>query len=94
MGAYGIGIRTTILLTDVPLTAQMRDDLSRIATESGFKGNFASVDGKEICQFLDNQSEIRRSYPQLLGLADLDVIVNRDLRPAARGISSSSVLDE
>jgi hypothetical protein len=68
-----------ILLTDVPLTAQTRDELSQISTESGFKGNFAGVDGKEICQFLDNHGEIRRSYPQLLGLADLDVIVNRDL---------------
>ncbi|SRR5216684_1914195 len=68
-----------VLLTDVPLTAQLRDELSQVAADSGFKGNFASVDGKEICQFLDSQSDIRRSYPQLLGLADLDVIVNRDL---------------
>lgn len=68
-----------ILLTDVPLTAQTRSDLNEVVVSSGFKGNFASVDGKEICQFLDIHNDIRKSYPQLLGLADLDVIVNRDL---------------
>lgn len=68
-----------ILLTDVPLTAQTRSDLEKIVADCGFNGNFAGVDGKEICQFLDIHGDIRKSYPQLLGLADLDVIVNRDL---------------
>ena len=68
-----------ILLTDVPLTSQTRRDLDEAAVGCGFNGNFACVDGKEICQFLDIYSDIRKSYPQLLGLADLDVIVNRDL---------------
>jgi hypothetical protein len=68
-----------VLLTDVPLTAQSREDLEEVAHVSGFKGNFACVDGKEICQFLDIYGDIRRAFPQLLGLADLDVIVNRDL---------------
>jgi energy-coupling factor transporter ATP-binding protein EcfA2 len=68
-----------ILLTDVPLTAQSRSELNEIVGDCGFEGNFACVDGKEICQFLDMHGDIRKSYPQLLGLADLDVIVNRDL---------------
>jgi hypothetical protein len=68
-----------VLITDVPLTSQSRMGFNRIASEHGFAGNFASVDGKEICQFLDIHGDIRRSYPQLLGLADLDIIVNRDL---------------
>lgn len=72
-------INNYILLTDVPLTTQTRQDLDQAMVEGGFTGNFATVDGKEICQFLDIHSEIRKAYPQLLGLADLDVIVNRDL---------------
>jgi hypothetical protein len=68
-----------ILLTDVSLTAQTRSDVNKLVAASGFKGNFAAVDGKEICQFLDIYGDIRKSYPQLLGLADLDTIVNRDL---------------
>ena len=72
-------VNNYILVTDVPLTAQSRSALKALATTSGFAGNFASVDGKEVCQFLDMYGEIRKSYPQLLGLADLDVIINRDL---------------
>ncbi len=68
-----------ILLTDVPLTTQSRSDLNEVAASCGFAGNFACVDGKEICQFLDIYGGIRKSFPQLLGLADLEVIVNRDL---------------
>lgn len=68
-----------ILLTDVPLSAQARDALAEIAVEVLANNNFAVVDGKEICQLLDLYPDIRRSFPQLLGLADLDVIVNRDL---------------
>ena len=63
----------------MPLTAQTRADLMEVVVGCGFSGHFASVDGKEICQFLDIHNDIRKSYPQLLGLADLDVIVNRDL---------------
>lgn len=69
-----------ILLTDVPLTAQSRDALAQTFVSSGLANKkFAIVDGKEICQLLDIHGQIRRSFPQLLGLADLDVIVNRDL---------------
>lgn len=68
-----------IILTDVPLTAEARTNLCEVMVGSGFKGNFATVDGKEVCQFLDIHGDIRKAYPQLLGLADLDVIVNRDL---------------
>jgi hypothetical protein len=75
----GQKIDNYILLTDVPLTGDSRDELSVIASECGFTGNFASVDGREVCQFLDIYPAIRQSYPQLLGLADLETIINRDL---------------
>ena len=55
-----------VLVTNIPLTAKNRQDLGSIARKSGFKGNFASVDGKEVCEFLDLFPDIRRSYPQLL----------------------------
>jgi len=73
-----------VLLTNVPLAAANRDDLEKIIANIGFSGHFASVDGKDLCQLLDIHSEVRRSYPQLLGLADLDVIVNKDLYTRSR----------
>ena len=68
-----------VLITDVPLTGDNRDQLETLVQKSGFDGNFHAIDGKEVCEFLDLFPQIRRSYPQLLGFADLDVILNREL---------------
>ncbi len=68
-----------ILITDVPLTKRNREDMDTIARKIGFKGNFAAIDGREICQFLDLYPDVRRTYPQLLGLADIDHILNKSL---------------
>ena len=68
-----------ILITNIPLTGGNRDELKAIAQKATFQGNFCSIDGKETCQFLDLFPQVRRSYPQLLGLADLDKIVNHEL---------------
>jgi hypothetical protein len=68
-----------ILVTDVPLTAAAREVLEKKAREVGFGGIFHCIDGREICEFLTLRPEIRQSYPQLLGLADLEHILNREL---------------
>ena len=68
-----------VLVTDVPLTAGNRAKLGELARDAGVEGNFHVVDGEEVCQFLDVHPQIRRSYPQLLGLADLDRIFNREV---------------
>ncbi len=68
-----------ILITDVPLTAAARADLSRIAKAAGLRRNFAAVDGNEVCEWLDLFPELRRTFPQLLGLADLNQIVHADI---------------
>ena len=68
-----------ILITDVPLTSQSREALTGVARDASFTGNFHTIDGHEVCELLTLHPEIRRSYPQLLGLADLDRIINRAL---------------
>lgn len=73
-----------VLITDVPLTADSREALRGIFSELGLRANFSVVDGKEICQFLDIYPDVRRSHPQLLGLADLDLLINRDLYVRSR----------
>lgn len=73
-----------ILLTNVPVTGSGRDDLQKLVSECGFLGNFSLMDGKDVCQLLDIHADVRRSYPQLLGLADLDLIVNKDLYVRSR----------
>jgi hypothetical protein len=73
-----------VLMTDVPMSSDTRAALQDICTQANYGRNFAAVDGKEVCQFLDIYPEIRRSFPQLLGLVDLDLIVNHDLYARSR----------
>ena len=68
-----------ILVTDVPLTSDSRDELTTIAASSGLGGIFRVIDGQEVCEFLTLYPQIRRSYPQLLGLADLSQIIDSEL---------------
>lgn len=82
--ARGRGPDNYILLTNVPLTAGNRDELDAAVPELGFKGKFKAIDGVEVCEFLRLNIEIRRSFPQLLGLADLSVIVNSKIYARSR----------
>lgn len=68
-----------VLITNVPLTAGNREELEREAGKRGFKRRFASIDGRDVCQLLDVQPAIRRSFPQLLGLADLAAVIHADI---------------
>lgn len=72
-------INNYLLITDVPLTAGARDELRELATTSAVSDNFAVVDGKEVCEWMNIHPELRRSFPQLLGLADLNQIVHSNI---------------
>jgi len=67
-----------ILITNITLTSNNRSDLEAIAQNNRIS-NFISIDGNEICEFLDIHVELRQSHPQLLGLADLKSIINADV---------------
>lgn len=70
------GVDNYVLITDLPLTTDSRAELASIAHDSGHSGNFAVIDGHEVCEWLDLHPELRRSFPQLLGLSDLNRIVH------------------
>jgi len=68
-----------ILITNISLTPDNRSDLTVLAIKCDYKGNYATIDGNEICEFLDIHPSIRQSHPQLLGLADLQLLINSDI---------------
>jgi hypothetical protein len=65
-----------VLITNVPLSPDSRDALRKIVADTSIATNFAAVDGNEVCEWLDVYPELRRSFPQLLGLSDLSQIIN------------------
>lgn len=68
-----------VFIVNVRLTATIRSKLRDLISNAGFKGNFHCIDGHEVCEFLDIYPKIRRAFPQLIGLADIERILNRDL---------------
>ncbi len=68
-----------ILITNYRISASLREDLCNLAREAGLQGRFHSIDGREVCEFLDIHPQLRRSFPELLGLADVDQVINKEL---------------
>ena len=68
-----------ILILNFCISAKTKDDLKNRVLNLGFDGNFHTIAGQEICEFLDIYPQIRRTYPQLIGLTDLEHIINREL---------------
>jgi hypothetical protein len=73
-----------ILITNISVSSENRDKLDDIALGCGFIENYATIDGEDISQFLDIFPEIRRTFPQLLGLADLKLLINLDIYNRSR----------
>jgi hypothetical protein len=68
-----------ILITNLSVSSENRDKLDEISLDCGFIENYATIDGEDICQLLDIFPDIRRSFPQLLGLADLEQLIHSDV---------------
>jgi len=68
-----------VLITSFRMPTSVRTELPKVARKAGFRGNFHSIDGREVCEFLDIHPQLRRSFPQLLGLADVEQVLNKDL---------------
>jgi len=69
-----------ILLTNISISGDNKDKIIEEVKKS-FKQkiNIAIVDGDEICEYLDIKPDIRKSFPQLLGISDLERIVNHEI---------------
>jgi hypothetical protein len=68
-----------LFVTNVPLSSKGRDSLEKLFLSKHPAVNFRIIDGKDVCDFLSMKVEIRQSFPQLLGLADLSKILNNDI---------------
>lgn len=68
-----------LFVTNISLSSTGRDNLEKLFLDQHPKVNFRSIDGKDICDLLSSKQEIRQSFPQLLGLADLSRILNHDI---------------
>lgn len=65
-----------VLLTNAPLSASLKGQI-KITFQKSFPATaFHSLGGNDACDILDNQPNLRRAFPQLLSLRDLDQLLS------------------
>jgi hypothetical protein len=70
-----------VLVTNVPVQASLRKKM-----KSQLKGllppkRMHVLGGGDVCDYLDDEPNLRRSFPQLLGLRDLSDLIQRCAQP-------------
>lgn len=72
-----------IFITNARLSKIIRTKIKAIFSPGFPKANFYSYGGNDVCDLLDNNPQIRKAFPQLLSLRELDKIlfeiVNKDI---------------
>ena len=64
-----------VLLTNCPLNSTTRAAIAEIMKPVVSGAEVITLGGKDICSMLDAQPELRRSFPEIMSLRDLDVLL-------------------
>jgi hypothetical protein len=64
-----------VLLTNCPLHSSTRAAIIEIMKPVLTDGKIVTLGGKDICNLLDAKPELRRSFPEIMSLRDLDVLL-------------------
>jgi hypothetical protein len=72
---FWLGLKQYMLLTNAPLSAALRRKIEAILIESLPECKVHSFGESDICDFLDNRPNLRRAFPQLLSIRDLDELI-------------------
>lgn len=84
-------INSFILLTNAKLDAKLRAKITKIVADDLNCDFVLTLDGQDICAFLDEMPRIRHSFPQLLSLRDLDVVIGNAITKGSREKSNVSL---
>jgi len=80
-----------ILITNASLTATQRTALEKTIVDRLGCSFVLCWDGKDICAFLDSMPAIRQSFPQLLSIRDINLLIHQQLTRAQRQRSNVSL---
>lgn len=79
------------LLTNVSLTPTRRTHIEDLLKDVQPASSVHVLGGDDICAILDRHPQIRRSFPQLLGLADLSTLIDEVLNRDSRERSNAAI---
>ena len=64
-----------ILLTNAPLTANSRQEIENTLVKELPSSEITTLGGSDICDIIDKHPELRRSFPEILSLRDLNILL-------------------
>lgn len=79
------------LVTNAPVSSKERENFRQLLSVALPKTQIVVWGSDDVCDLLDNQPSIRKSYPQLLSLRDLDELIDSALTREARERSLSAI---
>ena len=65
-----------VLITNVAFSADLRTKVTEILSSKLRTVEVITLGGQDVCDILDNHPNIRQSFPQILGLADLETFLS------------------
>jgi hypothetical protein len=68
--------RHYVLLTNAPLTAAIREKIEKEFQAMLPDAQITSLGGSDICDLLEKHPELRRSFPEILSLRDIDLLLS------------------
>ena len=82
------GVAHYLLLTNAPLSASLRDEITTALFEVGGAMSVHTHGESDVCDMLDQHPNLRKSFPQLLSIRDLEHLitqaVNKDILERSR----------
>jgi len=67
--------RWYVLITNVPLTSSLRGSIESLLHDGLAGVEVLALGASDVCALLDQYPALRRSFPELLGLRDLDALL-------------------
>jgi hypothetical protein len=83
--------RHYVLLTNAPLDAALKSKIASVLSAELPTTEVTPLGGTDVCDRLDAHPNIRKAFPQLLGLRDLDELLKTALTQESRERSQSAI---
>ena len=71
-----------VLVTNAPLNVAARQHVEAAIRGVILGASVTSLGGSDVCDLMDQNPDIRRSFPEVLGLRDLDFLLSEVVNPA------------
>ncbi len=84
-------VRHFVLLTNAPLSSTTHASIKKLLKPVLPKTKITALGGKDICDLLDKHPSLRRSFPEIMSLRDLDALLSEVVNKAVLERSKSAI---